>query len=1009
MPFLPLHIYSGYSFLQSALSLRKIVGLGLKRKYEGIALTDYESMSGFPELYHLCKTYDAKPIFGMDIDVNQQRFTLFIEKEDGYRNLIKLAHACSKGEIDEALFFAHLDGLAVVLNAERSLILEHRQDGIDVIAALLQSYSKRISHLLIGIPYFPDDLPFISVIRQFTSKYPCPTIAFPHILYEKKEDAIALAIVEAISKDEHLEIKELSGDRYYLEQDTIERYYTSQEIDACTTLADSINFEFVSKRGTLLVYPNDEGLSSVDYLRKKAFEGLAKRHPNYDESYRYRLEYELDVIVKMGYADYFLVVADYVEYARSVGISVGPSRGSAAGSLVAYALNIVLLDPLRYGLLFERFLNPKRQSMPDIDIDFADIRREEIVTYLQQKYSKSRVSYIVTMQTLGAKASLRDIGRVYEYPPREIDLIAKSVEFDKLSLGDNYRKSASFKQLIDSDPYYLQIVSLAHKIEGLPRQAGMHAAGVILNNDPLDTSIPVSENIDGSLVCQYEMTYLEEQGFLKMDLLALRNLTIMDRCIELVEDLGGKPLSYADLPYDDEQAISLIKDVNVMGLFQLESPGMKRAIATVQPSSFEDVASVLALFRPGPMEFIPSFAQRKKGREKIDYIVKELEPILSPTYGIIVYQEQIMQIVRIMAGFDFGQADLFRRAISKKDAAKLLSLKQGFVDGCRKNGYPDDIIEKVFALIDKFANYGFAKAHAYGYAVITCQMAYLKRYYTLPFYCVILDEVSTSDSKFSQIFLEMRKQRITFSLPDINASAMTYMPSSGHGVRFPLTAINGLQNHFLYEVIEERNLHGPYLDLFDFALRNKKNGLKLDMLIRLIDAGAFDSIYPHRASLRLSASSAISYAELFVGDGDAVLLDLNFPKPAMKDIQDTPNEDLEAEKEALGVMISGSPLSTKKEVIASRNLKSVDAALESTYNVRVAACVRAFKQITTKKGSKIGFLTIYDQNAELEVTLFQKDMLDAFALLKPGSLIELSVRKDSYKEGAYLGSDIKSL
>ena len=990
--------------------MRKIVSLGLKNHYSYVGISDYQTMTGFPELYHLCLNREITPLFGMDVMVGSQRFTCYVLEETGYRNLIKLAHLASKGTIDDETFFSLQEGLAVILNAEVSLFQEKRELGIEEIAKSLQIYAKRISHLWIGIPYLPQDLPFISLLRQFVTKYPYPTIAFPHILYEKEDDAIALRIVEAIQNDDHLKEKEYKGDQYYLPLETIERYYTPEERDACSTLAASCYFSFLQKRGTLLHYPNEEGLDSVSYLRKKAFEGLSKRHPGYDESYRYRLEYELNVIVEMGYADYFLVVADYVDYARKAGISVGPSRGSAAGSLVAYALNIVLLDPIKYGLLFERFLNPKRQSMPDIDVDFADIRRDEIVTYLQEKYGKNRVSHIVTMQTLGAKASLRDIGRVYEYPSREIDMIAKAIEFDKLSLGDNYRKSQRFKELIDSDPYYLQIVSLAHKIEGLPRQSGLHAAGIVLNNEALESAVPVIENQDGTLVCQYEMLYLEEQGFLKMDLLALRNLTIIDHCIDIIARSEHQHVDYASLPYEDLSAISLISQGKVMGLFQLESPGMKRAISTVKPSSFEDVAAVLALFRPGPMDFIPSFAARKQGREKTDYIVKELESILSPTYGIIVYQEQIMQIVRVMAGFDFGQADLFRRAISKKDAAKLLALKQGFVTGCRQNGYQDDVIEKVFALIDRFANYGFAKAHAYGYAVLTCQMAYLKRYHMLPFYCAILDELSSSDAKFNQVYLEMKKEKISFYLPDINASEMSYLPVGSRGVRFPLSAISGLLSRFLFDVIDERRLHGPYADLFDFAVRNKKNGLKLEMLIRLIDAGCFDSLYPHRASLRLSAPSAISYAELFSGeDGNAILLNLNFPKPAIKDIQDTLDEDLEAEKVALGVMIAGSPLQKKKDVIEARHLQMIEAVYDAKYSTKVAACVRSVKQITTKKGTKLAFVSLYDQNSELEVTVFDKDLLDGFAALKPGNLIEITIRKDHFKEDSYVGSDIKSL
>ena len=1010
MSFLPLHIYSGYSFLKSGLSLSKIVALGAKAGYEYIGLSDDLSLTGFPELYHLCTKNGLKPLFGMDLKVNHQRFTLYIQNEIGYRNLIQLGHLASKQEVDEAFFFNHVDGLFVILNSDYSLLYEHQQDDVEYCATLLQPYSKRIPNLLISVPYLPHNPYFVAFIRNFVSKYPYPTIAFPHILYQKKEDAIALMIVEAIARNEHLEQKEASGDQYYLSKEELTSFYSQEELDACGELANQVDFNFMQKRGTLLVYPNDSGLSNKDYLRKLALDGLTERKPDYDQRYIDRLNYELSIIESMGYVDYFLVVKDYVDYARSVGISVGPSRGSGACSLVAYALHIVLLDPIKYDLMFERFLNPKRASMPDIDVDFSDIRRGEVVTYLQQKYGKSRVSQIVTMQTLGARASIHDIGRIYGYADREIKMILDTMPFENQSLGYNYKNSPEFKALLDSDPYYLQIVSLAHKIEGLPRQAGLHAAGVILNNQALEEAIPVFENEDGSLVCQYEMTYLEEQGFLKMDILALSNLTTIERCIELVKLRTGKQINYAKIPFEDKNAISLISAGLVMGLFQLESPGMQRAIAQIRPETFEDVAAVLALFRPGPMEFIPSFASRKHGKERYHCITPALEPILNPTYGIIVYQEQILQIVRVMAGFDFGQADLFRRAISKKDPAKLASLKQGFAEGCRKNGYSEQIIEQVFAFIDKFANYGFAKAHAYGYAVVTCQMATLKYYYPLEFYCAILEGRSPGNVSFSQIYRELKRQRISLYLPDINESLLSYMPSKGRGIRLPLTVVKGVQSRFLQNVIEERIQNGPYQDLFDFAIRTKQYGLKLEWLIALIDGGAFDSIYPHRASLRLSASSAISYAETFVGEGgDSLLLNLNFPKPSMKNIQDTPSVDLEAERESIGIMLSGSPLREKEAIIKSKKLLPISAVFESKYNVRIAACVRAFKQITTKKGNKFAVLTIFDDSDEIEVTLFKEHVLEAFPLAKPGNLIEITVRNDRIRQDSFIGSDIKPL
>ncbi|HPM08095.1 MAG TPA: DNA polymerase III subunit alpha, partial [Bacilli bacterium] len=384
-------------------------------------------------------------------------------------------------------------------------------------------------------------------------------------------------------------------------------------------------------------------------------------------------------------SDYFLIVSDYVAFAREHGISVGPGRGSAAGSLVSYALGIVSCDPIKHNLLFERFLNPERQSMPDIDIDFSDVRRSEVIDYLRSKYGRDKVANIMTIQTIGAKQALRDIGRVYKIETREIDMISKLIIDANSSLRENYRKNPAFKKLVDSDKYYLNIVSLAALIEGLPRQSGLHAAGIILNDSPLEEVLPVNVDFNGDYIAEYEMNYLEEQGFLKMDILGLRNLSIIDECLSLIRQNRGISLNYQEIPFEDKKAIRIIREGRTMGLFQLESAGMKKAISTLEPEVFEDIVALLALFRPGPMDNIPSYARRKKKKEPIIYPSKALEEILASTYGIIVYQEQITQIVRKMADFSYGQADVFRRAISKKDSAHLSSLEQNFVAGAIKN------------------------------------------------------------------------------------------------------------------------------------------------------------------------------------------------------------------------------------------------------------------------------------------------------------------------------------
>ena len=1005
MDFLPLHVYTGYSFLRSGISLASFVALAKKRGQKYCCISDLGTMTGFPELASLCARQGMIPIYAMEAQVDGLSFIAVIQEECGYRNLIEIAYLQSEGKLTLDGIKSHQKGLRFILDlaspSTRNLPLNE-----------FQPYFARISKgfdvFALGIPYLPSKRGYIADLRTFLSSHPYPALALPHIRYAKPSDAIALSIVEAISVDARLDQKKLDGDEYYLEEDILSSYYSEDELKATLRFVEGIDFTFAKKRGALPHFPTPHGESSEELLRHDAYEGLAKRIPNYGAEYRQRLEYELSVIIKMGYADYFLIVADYVNFARTHGISVGPGRGSGAGSLVSFALGIVTPDPLKYGLLFERFLNPERQSMPDIDIDFSDIRRDEVAHYLQEKYGHDRVGHIVTMQTLGAKASLRDVGRVFGYESRHIDMLAKSIGGNLLSLRENYKTNTAFRTLVDSDPYYLEIVSLAAKIEGLPRQAGLHAAGIVLSEEPLVHVIPVAENQGVGLVAQYEMTYLEEQGVLKMDLLGLRNLTLVDHCLKLIETKEGIKLDYATLPYEDKEAIKLIAANKTMGLFQLESAGMNRAIAQVKPTSFLDIVAIISLFRPGPMENIPHFARRKAGLEPITYPAPQLEPILKETYGIIVYQEQIMQIVTALAGFSYGQADLFRRAVSKKDATKLESLRGGFINGCLMHGVPRATAESVYELIYKFADYGFNKSHALVYAILACQMAYLKSRYPSCFYCTILDGTSSSDPKFHALIREIKRGGYRFALPSINKAGLTFLPE-GKSIMFPLTAIKGIQGALAYKIVEEREIGGAYVDFFDFALRNKKNGLNVASFVRLVDAGCFDEFPYNRPSLRLAAERALNYAEMFAGEsGQEILLALDFPAPEMPSLSDDLGGDLIAERDALGMMISGSPLSGKEKEIASLHLKRLSTLEEATREETYAAVVESAKVVVTKKGTRMCFATLYDEETIVEVVLFSEAYDRSYAALKEGSLVKASIYKNRNREG-YCASLVENL
>ena len=1006
MPYLPLHIYSGNSFLRSALPIRRIGGLAQKHKAVYLSICDYGTCSGFPEIQRMAKILNVPPVFGMDVEIDGNLLSLFVKSEEGYRNLLLVDRLFSEKNLTLAFLKEHSAGLEAVLSPQMSFVHSLYRTQAKEIPSMLSSFSRGFRSFRLGIPYLPEERSFVSFLRDFALHYPYPTLAFPHILYEKKEDAIVLKIVEAIAARKTLEEKEASGDQFYLPQQEGEAYFTEEENKASFALAESCShFEFLQKRGGLLVFPNPLGICSEDYLRKIAFEGLSKKKPGFDDEYRERLEYELSIINKMGYADYFLLVQDYVNYARNVGILVGPGRGSGAGSLVSYALDIVTPDPIENGLLFERFLNPERQSMPDIDVDFADIRRDEVVAYLQKKYGKNRVSHILTEQTMMAKASIRDVGRVYSYEPRQIDLLAKSVD-NFLTLRQNYKMNPRFRKVVDSDRYYLQIVSLAAKIEGLPRQSGLHAAGVILNDKPLEECLPISDQEGIGYVSQFEMTYLEEQDFLKMDLLGLRNLTIVQRCLEKIKMAHGVDLYYRDIPYRDKDAIALIASTKTMGLFQLESPGMNRAIRELHPESFDDVVALLALFRPGPMENIPSYARRKAGKEKVQYLDPCLEKILAPTYGIIVYQEQIMQMVQALAGFSFGQADSFRRAISKKDAAKLAALKSDFIRGCLQQGRSRGIAEKVFDLIYRFADYGFNKSHSVCYAMLACQMAYLKAHYPEEFYCTILDDGGMGQPA---LVSEIKASGLRFLVPDVNGSGLGFS-SQGKDIRLPFTAIAGLQRNLVYAILDERSKNGAFEDYFSFVERLYKKGLNEASLLKLIDAGCFDSLCPNRASLRLSSKPALKFAEVASSFLDRPsLLPFSLEKPSLIQIEPQRMYDLLCERDCLGMMVSGSPLESKEDEIKKLGLLSLSALPEGPNEGRCAGIVSSVKAILAKSGKRMAFLKAYDEEAEAEFTLFSEAYDLSYPALKEGNLVSIAYQKDRRNPGKYLAAKVEVL
>ena len=1012
MSFIPLHVYTGYSFLQSGITEENFLKALKKRGFKGSGITDFNSLSGVPHFYKALKQEKLNLLAGVDFLIDDNLLSFFALNEEGYRNLLKLLFIKRTRNLTYEEVGRHKAGLAVVLAIAHSKLSSLFETERDQIPHFLLPISNLGEHFYLGIEFgVEEDELFVAYMRDFARTHGYQTVAFPFIRYIDKKDAIVLEIAKAIRDDSELAIQELEGREFLLTKEEIARFFTEQEIENTSRLLKLSSFRFEEKRGHLLRYQKSDDITSDAYLKNKASEGLQNRIPVIGEEYLSRLNYELDVIAKMGYSDYFLIVSDYVAFAREHGISVGPGRGSAAGSLVSYALGIVSCDPIKHNLLFERFLNPERQSMPDIDIDFSDVRRSEVIDYLRSKYGRDKVANIMTIQTIGAKQALRDIGRVYKIETREIDMISKLIIDANSSLRENYRKNPAFKKLVDSDKYYLNIVSLAALIEGLPRQSGLHAAGIILNDSPLEEVLPVNVDFNGDYIAEYEMNYLEEQGFLKMDILGLRNLSIIDECLSLIRQNRGISLNYQEIPFEDKKAIRIIREGRTMGLFQLESAGMKKAISTLEPEVFEDIVALLALFRPGPMDNIPSYARRKKKKEPIVYPSKALEEILASTYGIIVYQEQITQIVRKMANFSYGQADVFRRAISKKDSAQLSSLEQNFVAGAIKNNYSHSEAKSVFDLIYKFADYGFNRSHSLCYAVLACQMAYLKTYYTPEFYAAILGSSSGSnDTKFNETLNEVRKMGIKILNPDINRSGQTFIVKDG-ALIFPLFAVKGILGALVDAIIKERNNGGPFTDFFDFVARMIAYKINQNQIGKLIDAGAFDNFAISRSSLRATINSALRYGSMLYSKDGQMIIDLPFSsKPRYTEAFDDPLDNLDREYEALGLMISGSPLTYKQDAIKKYPVIAISDARESqSPTMQIVGVIRTVKVINTRSGTPMAFLNIYDDSGDIDITIFAKTYALSYEFLKKKNIVRVIGYMDRKRENVFIANEIIAL
>ena len=978
-----LHVRSCYTLLQSTMTIQKIVDSAKRYGYHAVALCDKEVMHGAMAFYHMAKKADIQPIFGMEVEVAEEEgifgFILLAKNDNGYQALMKLSTMLNTKERKEQLTMEELltytKDCVVLTNGDQNQMETYLiKEEMEHLAAFLQRCKESFATFYVAISR--NDSPLLRqknrLLKALCQQMQIPTTALSRIYFDEAKGEESYKTLCAINQGVSLDDKMLnySPKRYFRSKEEMAELYDEDDLAASDKIAQMCHVEMKFPKAILPKFKNRYGMSSEEFLRRLCHKGLEKRmqYQKIPSVYEQRLRYELDVIISMGYADYFLIVWDFIRFAKTQDIYIGPGRGSAAGSLVAYCLGITHADPIRYHLLFERFLNPERVSMPDIDTDFPDDRRDEVIAYVHDLYGEHHVSHIITFNTLAAKQVLRDVGKAMQVAPRQIDLLCKLVpNRPKVTLQDAYQERVKFKQMINSGEQMRKLFAIALQLEGLPRHSSLHAAGIILSNEDISNVCPLIDVDEGMCATQFTMEYLEELGLIKMDFLGLRNLTIID---EIVHQINAKEkrLDIMHIPLDDAKTYQLIRSVDTVGVFQLESEGMKNLIRKMKPTCFEDIVATVALFRPGPMENIPRYLECRTHPEKVDYLHPDLKPILENTYGVMIYQEQVMQIAQTMAGFSLGKADNLRKAISKKKGKELQSLREDFVEGAKQKGYEESLAIRVYELIMKFANYGFNRSHSVAYGMIAYQMAYLKANAPLYFFTALLNSVIGSETKTSEYVFEARKRHIEILLPSVNQSSNQY-EIEGNALRFPLVGIKGIGNAVSNVLIEERQKRGNFKDFFDFVARMEGQKLGKKTMEMLIFAGALDEFKINRSSLLASLDDAIRYGDLVkIEDQDQILFDFELvSKPALTSLKENAAQRAEREKEMLGFYLSAHPITALRDKMQQGLVPLIALTSHLHSYVKFICMVERTKQFRTKTGHLMMFVVGSDETGKFDL------------------------------------------
>ena len=1054
MAFTHLHVHTEYSLLDGSCKIKELTARAKELGMDSMAITDHGVMYGVIDFYRAAREVGIKPIIGCEVYVTagsrfdrettngEDRYyhlVLLAENNQGYQNLMKIV---SKGFVDGFYYKPRVD----------FEILRTYHEGIIALSACLAGevqryiargmYEQAKTAALNYRDIFGDGNFFLELqdhgipaqrtvnqgLLRMSQETGIKLVATNDIHYTFAEDATPHDILLCIQTGKKVTDENrmrYEGGQYYCKSEEEMRTlfsYASEAVDNTHEIAERCNVEIEFGVTKLPRYDVPDGYDSWGYLNKLCFEGFEKHYPNDDGTLKDRLKYELDVIHTMGYVDYFLIVWDFIHYARAQDIIVGPGRGSAAGSIVSYCLGITNIDPVRYNLLFERFLNPERVSMPDIDVDFCFERRQEVIDYVVRKYGKDQVVQIVTFGTLAAKGVVRDVGRVLDMPYARCDAIAKMIPGDLgMTLEKALKQSPDLRNAYNEDPDVKYLIDMSMRLEGLPRHTSMHAAGVVISRTSVDEYVPLSRAADGTITTQFTMTTLEELGLLKMDFLGLRTLTVIQNAVKAVEKNRGIAIDMDTIDYNDKAVLDSIGSGRDDGVFQLESSGMKSFMKELKPESLEDIIAGISLYRPGPMDFIPKYLKGKNDRSSITYDCPQLEPILSPTHGCIVYQEQVMQIVRDLAGYTMGRSDLVRRAMSKKKTAVMEKERQNFVygnpeegvKGCIANGIDEKTANHIYDEMIDFAKYAFNKSHAAAYAVVSYQTAYLKYYYPNEYMAALLTSVMDNVSKVSEYILSCRQMGISILPPDINEGESGFSVSGNH-IRYGLSAIKSVGKSVVDLIIAEREKNGLYQNMEDFVDRMSNKEVNKRTLENFIKSGALDTMPGTRKQKLLVApelleqrtkekkNSMEGQMTLFdiVGEEEKTRFQVTFP-----DVGEFPKEELLAfEKETLGIYVSGHPLdeyeATWRNNITATSIDFIvdeeteKANVQDGSHVTIGGMITGKTVKTTRTNKLMAFITLEDLVGTVEVVVFPKDYENKRDLLMEEAKVFIQGRAD---------------